>query len=118
MPEAAIAKSLPEVNIHSCSRHNLSTVHDSPLASWLLHGKVVDKAEAFPWETGLETFNAASTGNTTFYLPRQTIVEGRYSAVWSEDQQKYFIRDGGTNITSATKEVKARQHLSQLKEGE
>ena len=45
------------------------------------------------------------------------IVQGSFSARWNEKKRSYEVFSGGTYVTSATKEEKARKHLSELVAG-
>jgi len=45
------------------------------------------------------------------------IVDGAFSAIWNEGKSHFAVFNGGTFVTSATKEGKARQHVQELAAG-
>ena len=59
---------------------------------------------------GSATISARKAGHNT-------IMAGKFSATWSEKQNRWNVYHGGTHVTSAVKEQKARAILSQLCDG-
>lgn len=57
------------------------------------------------------------TGAVTLSQEAGRIIAGDYSATWSEKQNRWNIFNAGTQVTSATKEAKARTIVCQLRDG-
>ena len=57
------------------------------------------------------------TGAVTLSQEAGRIIAGDYSATWSEKQNRWNIFNAGTQVTSATKEAKARAIVCQLRDG-
>ena len=60
----------------------------------------------------MDTTTAAGNGSANAGLV--LVEQGSFSAKWNEKKRTYEVFNGGTNVTSARKEEKARQHVADL----
>ena len=65
--------------------------------------------DAFVIRSASKAVNASPTN-----AKAAPIVQGSFTARWNEKRQHFGILSGGTFITPATAEAKARRHLSEL----
>ena len=60
----------------------------------------------------MDTTTAAGNGSANAGLV--LVEQGSFSAKWNEKKRTYEVFNGGTDVTSARKEEKARQHVADL----